>query len=146
MKIKLPRPSPAMAVALVALVLSLGGTASAFVLGRDSVHSANLAPGAVRASDLGRLTLRSAKVRDTDGTPNDGQFNLAFGQARCKAGERLIGGGTRAKRAPLSGPVRIVLVEQGLVPRENEYAALWHSDLGGAARQDFAVFAYCLSR
>ncbi len=146
MKIKVSRPSPAMAVALLALLFSLAGTASAFVLGRNSVHSSNIAPKAVRASDLGPITLRSGKVRDTDGAAGDGQFNLAFGEARCKAGERVIGGGTRALRAPQSGPIEIDLVQEGMIPKKNEYGALWNSDLGGAARQDEVVFAYCLGR
>lgn len=145
MKTKLTRPSPSMVVALAALLFSLGGTASAFVLGRDSVHSANIASGAVRASDLGRLNFRPGKVRDTDNTAGDGQFNIAFGQARCKAGERLIGGSARAKVVPLSGPVRLVEIEEGMAPQENKYAAMWHSDLGGAAREQEVVFAYCLS-
>lgn len=147
MKIKPTWLSPSMIVALAALLFSLTGTASAsFLLGRDSVHSDNIAPGSVRASDLGPLHVRTGKVQDRDSTAGDGQFNLAFGRARCKAGERLIGGGTRAKQAPLSGPVRLVEIEQGLVPNENTYTALWHSDLGGAARQDETVFAYCLGR
>jgi hypothetical protein len=116
------------------------------MLGRNSVHTGNLAPGAVRASDFGPLHLRAGRVQDRDSTAGDGQFNLAIGRARCKAGELLIGGGTRAKQAPQSGPVRLVEVEQGLVPNEHTYTALWHSDLGGAARDDEAVFAYCLSR
>ena len=47
MRFKLGRPSPAMAVALLALFLAVGGNVVAYGLGRNSVHSRDIAPGAV---------------------------------------------------------------------------------------------------
>jgi hypothetical protein len=144
MKTKL-RPSPAMVVAMIALFVALGGSAFAYGLGRNSVHSVNIAPGAVRAGNLGKLSLRAGKIVDTDTTAGDGAFNPAFGHARCKQGERLISGGLRLHSGGGVFPGQHVsMVESGPVPKQREWAVTMNSDLGGAARQDFTVFAYCL--
>jgi hypothetical protein len=146
MKIKKGRPSPAMIVALVSLFVALGGTAAAFTLGRNSVHSVNIAPGAVRASDLGKLTLRTGKIVDGDTTADDGAFNLARGHADCKRGERLISGGLRLRNSGGVFPGQHVsMVESGPVPKQRQWFVTLNSDLGGAARKDFVVFAYCLA-
>lgn len=56
------RPSPAMAVALLALVVAMSGTAiAATQLGKNSVGSRNIKPGAVTSSDL-----RNGGVRAVD--------------------------------------------------------------------------------
>lgn len=141
------RPSPAMVVALLALFVALGGSAFAYGLGRDSVHSANIAPGAVKASDLGKLSLRSGKIVDSDTTAGDASFNFASGRAACKRGERLISGGLRLRSGGGVFPGQHVsMVESGPVPKQREWAVTMNSDLGGAARKDFVVFAYCLAR
>jgi hypothetical protein len=141
------RPSPAMVVALLALFVAMGGSAFAFGLGRNSVHSANIAPGAVKASDLGKLSLRSGKIVDADTTAGDGNFNFASGHAACKSGERLISGGLRLRSDGGVFPGQHVsMVESGPVPKQREWAVTMNSDLGGAARKDFVVFAYCLAR
>ena len=141
------RPSPAMAVAVLALFVALGGSALAYSLGRNSVHSVNIAPGAVKASDLGKLRLRSGKIVDTDTTAGDGSFNYASGHAACKKGERLISGGIRLRN---SGGVfpgnHVSVVDDGPVPKFRQWFVTLNSDLGGAARKDFVVFAYCLTK
>jgi hypothetical protein len=146
MKIHVPRPSAAMVVGMLALFVALGGTAFAYSLGRNSVKSANIAPGAVRASDLGQLNLRSGKIVDTDTTAGDGSFNNAEGHARCKRGERLISGGLRLRGRNVFPGEHVSMVESGPLPKKNEWAVALNSDLGGGARQDFVIFAYCLSR
>ncbi len=46
-------PSPALVIAILALVIALGGTSYAAVsLGRGAVKSGNIAPGAVKAADI----------------------------------------------------------------------------------------------
>jgi hypothetical protein len=136
-----------MAIALTALFVALGGSALAYGLGRDSVHAANIAPGAIRAPGLGRLSLRSGKIDDTDTTADDGNFTYASGHASCKRGERLISGGLRLRRDGGVFPGQHVsMVESGPVPKQREWAVTMNSDLGGAARRDFVVFAYCLAR
>ena len=100
MKIKLRRPSPAMAVALLALFLAVGGNVVAYGLGRNSVHSRDIAPGAVKASDLGHLKLRkSGPILDLDPIAHDGIYVGAGGRAKCKRGERLITGGSSSRSA-----------------------------------------------
>lgn len=144
MKIKLHRPSPAMVVALIALFIALGGSALGYGLGRDSTG-----PGAsVSARHHARYTLRAGKIVDRDTTGHDGAFNEAFGHARCKRGERLISGGLRL-RSGVGGVLpgqNVSMVESGPVPKLREWTVTMNSDLGGAARSDFVVFAYCLAR
>jgi hypothetical protein len=141
MKIKLHRPSPAMVVALLALFIALGGSALGYGLGRESARNAASASTRHHA----RYTLRSGKVIDTDTTAHDGLFNEAFGHAQCKHGERLISGGLRLRSGP--GSVfpgqNVSMVESGPVPKFRQWFVSFNSDLGGAARKDFVVFAYC---
>jgi len=135
MKIKLRRPSPAMVVALLALFVAFGG--SAFGLSNSATQSG--------AGPNPKYRLLSGKIVDTDTTAHDGLFNEAFGHARCKRGERLISGGLRLRSG--SGGVlpgqNVSMVESGPVPKLREWAVTMNSDLGGLARKDFAVFAYC---
>ncbi len=136
------RPSPAMVVALIALFVALGGSAVGYGLGHKSGGSAQSS-----SRHHARYTLRAGKVFDTDTTPADGSFNYAQGHARCKHGERLISGGVRL-RGGLGGVFpgqHVALVESGPVPKQREWAVTLSSDLGGAARQRFVVFAYCRS-
>lgn len=134
MKIKLHRPSPAMVVALLALFIALGG--SALALGGNSQSRAGQDP---------KYVVRTGKIIDRDTTGHDGIFNEAFGHARCKRGERLISGGLRLR----SGGGGILpgqnasMVESGPVPKLREWTVLMNSDLGGFARKDFVVIAYC---
>lgn len=137
-------PSPATLIAILALFVALGG--SAFAIGRNSVKSSDIAPKAVRASDLGPLKLRKGTMRDFDTTAEDGLFNMAYGRAKCRRGERLISGGIRLRTNFSFGPQRVAMVSSGPVPRMRQWAVTLNSDLGGAARRHFAVFAYCLTR
>lgn len=139
-----PRPSPAMIVALLALFVSLGGTAVGYSLGQ------NAGPGKANASRARHhvtYRLRAGKVFDTDTTAGDGSFTYAQGRARCKRGERLISGGVRL-RGGLGGVFpgqHASIVDSGPVPKLREWAVTMNSDLGGAARKRFVVFAYCKS-
>jgi hypothetical protein len=141
MKIKLHRPSPAMVVALLALFIALGGSALGYGFGRESVNQTAL----ISAQHHARYILRSGKIVDTDTTAHDGVFNEAFGHAQCKRGERLISGGLRLRGGP--GSVfpgqNVSMVESGPVPKFRQWFVSFNSDLGGAARKDFVVFAYC---
>ncbi|MDA0178838.1 hypothetical protein OJ997_00905 [Solirubrobacter phytolaccae] len=59
------RPSPAMVVAVVALVASLGGTSyAAATLAKNSVGSPQLKTGAVKTADLGANAVTAAKVKN----------------------------------------------------------------------------------
>jgi len=135
MKLRIPHPSPAMAVALVALFIALGGSAFAFSNGSSNT--------ADRAGGRGKLTLRLGKIFDRDGTPSDGSFFFATGHAICKRGERVISGGVRELNPPGSDGQHIWMVESGPVPKKRGWYVQMNSDLGGAARKDFVVVATC---
>jgi hypothetical protein len=74
------RPSPAMAVAFVALLAALSGTAVALPgkntvdsgdIKKNAVKSSDIAKGAVKTADLAKNAVRSAKVRNNSLTGND---------------------------------------------------------------------------
>jgi hypothetical protein len=54
-------PSPAMVVALIALISGLAGTAVA-LQGRNSVKSSDIAPGNVRSSDIDRKAVKGSRL------------------------------------------------------------------------------------
>ena len=145
MKIKPSRPSPAMIVALIALFIALGGSALAYGSRDGSAHpeGATLDLGRI---GHGKFTLRSGKIVDADTTADDGSFNYATGHAQCKRGERLISGGVRLRSGigSIFPGQHVSLVESGPVPKFRQWFVTLSSDLGGAARKDFVVFAYCL--
>lgn len=136
MKLRIPHPSPAMAVAMIALFVALGGTAFAF-----SSNSGSSA--ADRAGDRGKLTLRFGKLVDTDSTQFDGSFNYAAGHATCKKGERVISGGVRQIAGGAGVISHIWTVESEPVPKKRGWYVSMNSDLGGAARKDFLAVANC---
>lgn len=137
MKINFRRPSPAMMVAGLALFIALGG--SAIGLSNQGIQ--------LRPGQHSKFRLRGGKIIDRDSTAHDGVFNEAFGHARCNRGERLISGGLRLRA--LAGGVfpgqNVSMVESGPVPKFREWTVRMNSDLGGLARKDFVVFAYCRS-
>lgn len=135
MKIRISRPSPALVIAMVALFVSLGGSALAVSSSNDQ--------GFQRAASRGKLTLRFGKLIDRDGTPFDGSFFFATGHAICKKGERVISGGVRELNPPGTDGQHIWMVESGPVPEKRGWYAQMNSDLGGAARRDFVVVATC---
>lgn len=135
MKVRISRPSPALVIAMIALFVSLGGSAVAVSRSGDQ--------GAERAASRGKLTLRFGKIFDRDGTPFDGSFFVATGHAICKKGERVISGGVRETNPPGSDGQHIWVVESGPVPNKRGWYVQMSSDLGGAARKDFAVVATC---
>ena len=61
------RPSPATVIALIALFVSLGGSAAA-LSGRNTVDSGDIINGEVRSSDIGTGMVRTGDVAD-DSTP-----------------------------------------------------------------------------
>lgn len=64
-RLRPPSPSPALLVAVLALVVALGGTSYAAVsLARNSVLSQHIKNGQVKAPDLGTGSVRSRTVKD----------------------------------------------------------------------------------
>lgn len=82
---RIPKPSPAMVVAIISLIVAIGGTAFAlpgkFTVGRD-----DLKDGSVGARVLGRATLNVTTSLFTD-DPNagDGVFTETIGTVSCPA-------------------------------------------------------------
>jgi hypothetical protein len=79
----IPRPSPAMVVALIALVVAIGGTAAAlpgkFTVGRD-----DLRPASVGARALGSMYIGNSLVLESqDSVANDGEFTESVGTIVC---------------------------------------------------------------
>jgi hypothetical protein len=133
MKIKLSRRSAVVVVAAI-VMLVLGGSALA--------QSGQVA---ARAARQGKIMYRFGKIVDTDTTANDGQFNYASGQARCKHNERLISGGLRLHHGSITaviGHFQMVASD----PIKREWSVTASSDMGGAARADFVVVASCERR
>ncbi len=135
MKARILRPSPSMVIAMIALFISLGGSAVAVT--RNSDQSAD------RASSRGKLTLRFGKIIDRDTTPFDGSPNPATGHAICDKGERVISGGIRQVGGGAGMIQFIWTVESGPVPSKRGWYVSMNSDLGGAARKDFLVVVNC---
>jgi hypothetical protein len=71
-------PSPAMAVAFVALVAALSGTAVALP-GKNSVDSGDLKKGAVRGPDIGANAVTGKKVKGSSLTGSDVRANSLTG-------------------------------------------------------------------
>lgn len=134
MKARMLRPSPSMVIAMIALFISLGGSALAVTRSGDQT--------ADRASGRGKLTLRFGKIIDKDTTPFDGNSFYAVGHAICNKGERVISGGVRQHHGGFVGQ-HIWMVESGPVPNKRGWYVSMNSDLGGAAREDFVVVANC---
>ena len=81
----IPRPSPAMVVALIALIIAIGGTAFAlpgkFTVGRDDLKNSS-----VGARALGKMMVgHRALVSSEDPVAGDGIFTETRGTIRCPA-------------------------------------------------------------
>jgi hypothetical protein len=72
------RPSPAMAVAFVALLAALSGTAIALP-GTNTVDSGDIKRGAVKRSDIGRNAVTGAKIRNGSASGADVADNSLTG-------------------------------------------------------------------
>ncbi len=80
---RIPRPSPAMVVALIALVVAIGGTAAALP-GRFGVGRNDLQKSSVGARALGKMRLDQGVVlRSEDPVAGDGLFTESTGLIRC---------------------------------------------------------------
>jgi hypothetical protein len=105
------RPSPAMAVAFVALLAALSGTAVALPgkntvdsgdLRKNSVKSSDIANRAVKTADLANNAVRSAKVRNNTLTGNDVNEST-FGKVPSAANADTAANATNANNANALG-------------------------------------------
>ncbi len=82
---RIGKPSPAMIVAIIALVVAIGGTAGALP-GKESVKRNDLATGSVGARSIGRVEIeRKLLVQSTDPTAKDGQYSSNTKVIKCPA-------------------------------------------------------------
>lgn len=129
------RPSPTLAIALLALFVGLGGTASA-LSGKFSVKKGDIAPNAVRTYTIGAKQVRSGKIAPGQIDP----YKLNLGSASGTAAEATttasvatdLGGPTVSVKAPPGSTIqvraqvsmratgnntaRVYLYEPGLLP------------------------------
>jgi hypothetical protein len=107
------RPSPALAVAFIALLAALSGTAVALPgrntvdsgdLKRNSVRSSDIRAGAVKTSELGANAVTSAKVRNNTVTGNDVDEST-FGKVPSATSADTAANATNANRAATAGGV-----------------------------------------
>lgn len=81
----IPRPSPAMVVALVALIVAIGGTAAALP-GKFTVGQDDLKKSSVGARALGKMLVGETQVfKSQDPQAGDGEFTETKGEIRCPA-------------------------------------------------------------
>lgn len=84
--------SPSMIVALIALLVALGGTGyAAAVLGRNTVGSPQIIDGGVHAVDLGKDSVVSNKIRNGNVQPADLAPALRAGQPVLASGQLMVG-------------------------------------------------------
>ena len=117
------RPSPAMVVALIALFVSLGGTAAA-LSGSDTVQSDDLGPGAqVMAPDVAANAVNGSDVVDNSLAGADvNEANLDATPLRTRDAQ----GGCSAAVAGTG-----VMVEVGPVCIDRYEVSVWSSPTGG---------------
>jgi hypothetical protein len=111
-RVRLRRPSPAMVVACLALVLAMGGTTWAVTsLPVDSVGSAQLRTGAVSNAKLGSRSVTSAKLRARSVTPTKVGIDAVDG-GKVRNGSLT---GTDLKNNTLTGK-QVAESKLGIVP------------------------------
>ncbi|MBK5232533.1 MAG: hypothetical protein JJE13_06095 [Thermoleophilia bacterium] len=82
---RVPKPSPAMVVAMISLIVAIGGTAVALP-GRRTVGSDDLRTGSAGARAMGAAILGHSQVfPSTDPVAGDGVFTETEGSIRCPA-------------------------------------------------------------
>ncbi len=86
---RIPRPSPAMAVAIIALIVAIGGTATALP-GKFTVGQDDLKKSSVGARSLGKLLIgHTSVVGSEDRVRGDGDFTNSHGQISCPSDKPL---------------------------------------------------------
>lgn len=82
---RMPRPSPAMVVAVISLIVAIGGTATALP-GRFKVDRNDLRNSVVGARSIGKVVLEHrGGLLSTDPVAEDGVFTEFEGEIRCPA-------------------------------------------------------------
>lgn len=150
------RPSPALVVSIIALVVATAGTTYALTVPKKSVGTKQLKAKAVTAKKLGATVRRSIDVTVRDGLASPPVSGGALGHAGCRRGERLISGGAKLIpdqvpdvpiNASYPGPESIAPITHGEIV-ESGYDQVWtasaHNPYGGSGPVTMRIFAICL--
>ena len=115
----IPRPSPAMVVALIALVVAIGGTAAALP-GKFTVGQDDLKKSSVGARALGKMIVEHRQVvRSIDPIADDGLFSETKGTITCPS------------KAPLAiDPAVGIMGPQAFEARRRAIPNRWGSPVG----------------
>lgn len=137
------RPSPAMVVAVISLIVAIGGTAFALP-GRGSIDSNDLRKDSVGARSLGKVLFGiGSLISSTDAVADDGIFTEAEGSVRCPARAPFAFDPSIGNMGPLAYEVRRrVLLNRFGGPGGYEFRVL--SDLGPDL--SFTMQVNCLAR
>lgn len=100
------RPSPAMVVAVISLIVAIGGTAFALP-GRGSIDSNDLRKDSVGARSLGKVLVETqAVMRPLDAVAEDGNFTETDGIIRCPTRQPFAFDPSIGNMGPLAYEVR----------------------------------------
>lgn len=137
------RPSPAMVVAVISLIVAIGGTAFALP-GRGSIDSNDLRKDSVGARSLGKVLFGiGGLIRSTDAVAKDGEFAEAEGVIHCPSRAPFAFDPSLSGLGPFGYEVsRQVLVNRFGGPGGYEFRVL--SDLGPDL--SFTMQVNCLAR
>jgi hypothetical protein len=156
------RPSPALAVSVLALAVASVGTAGALpgkgkvkandlaknavrgkAIADRAVGNAELADGAVSAEKLGPVSIVSGPTDPLhDSTAGDGNWGGAISLAQCPPGTKITGGGVRAISSPTPG-VEPVHVQFSFPEDDRTWHAAGISD-NGPGVGSITAYAVCL--
>jgi hypothetical protein len=156
------RPSPALVIAIVALIAALTGSAYALKIGtkqlknksvstkklkNGAVNKVKLKNAAVGGAKLGGIIVRNATVDVTDG-------DVAGQTAVCNPGEKMIGGGARYVSSGASEDLLLVssgprkAVDDNSAPDQGGPLVAWRAagvnEAGATGTFPLTVFAICL--
>jgi hypothetical protein len=161
------RPSPGTAIACVALMVALGGTANALDgvntvenddlknnsvghgnLKTDSVRRAEIKAGAVQNEELGTIVERDGPNVTINDPANDGDWSTGTegtsqSQAQCNEGEKLMGGTLEWDTdGSVNGDLSIVKMFPHFADNLRTWTVVGASDEGTS--EQFHAVAFCL--
>ncbi len=137
------KPSPAMVVAVISLIVAIGGTAVALP-GKRSVDSNDLRKDSIGARSIGKVVLGTGgQLPSTDPVAGDGKFTEAEGTIRCPARAPFAFDPSIGNMGPLAYEVsRTVVINRFGGPGGYIFRVL--SDRGSGLA--FTMKVNCLSR
>jgi hypothetical protein len=154
----IPRPSPALAVACLALLVALSGTSYANILNVpvNSVGTVNLKANAVISSKVKNQSLLAVDFKPGQlpaGAPGVSGYELITGRSdvtnqifnsvllTCPAGKKAVGGGGGTAGGILAGDGPYIVVNQPFVNGEGWLVQTARATSGGSVLLGYAICA-----